>query len=147
MDINNTIFMTIPIDVDYTLLQLTQEEDKQKFVDMFIKEAIHIPITYKFTIIDDNSNPIVDEIVIGTVTEGKVTDDYNILLFVMGIANIGVEFSQSPTSEENTQEPIGKRLKPSGISLNYDNVLNKRYFDVVQKQREIADMIKQKIKD
>lgn len=147
MNINNTIFMTIPIEVDYDLLQLTKEEDKQCFADMFIKEAIHIPITYTSTKIDSDNNPIIETIVIGTVTEGKVTEDYNIHLFVMGIANVGVEFFQVPTIEENMMIPIGKRVKPSAINLSYDNDINKKHFDIVQKQREIADMIKQKIKD
>jgi hypothetical protein len=147
MNINNTIFMTVPIEVDYDLLQLTKTEDKQKFVDMFIKEAIHIPITYTIPRLDDDHNPTVEEIVIGTVTEGKATNDYNINLFVMGIADVGVQFIQEPTTENNMNEPIGNRVKPCSINLQYDGDVNKIHFDIVQKQREIADMIKRKVED
>lgn len=135
MNIMNTIFMTIPIVFDYPTLGLITKDEKQEFVDTFLKDVINIPITKTI-------NNGTEDIVIGIITEGEQVEDFNVHLYAMGLANIGADFIQLPSTEENADLPMGKRVQVSSIHFDFENKQNKRFFDITQKQREIADKIK-----
>ena len=145
MKINNTIFMTIPIEIEYEEMGLTSNEEKQEFVDKFLKEVINLPLLQVFNSTNNLENSFSQ--CMGVITEGKQTDDYNINLFAMCVANVNTEYIQIPTTEDNFKEPIGKRLKINGVGLEFKSKENKHFFELSQLQRDIANKIKNNIKD
>ena len=140
MKINNTIFMTIPIEIEYEEMGLFLDEEKQEFVDNFLKKVINLPLIQNVTYDSENSFSQC----MGVITEGKQTENYNINLFAMCIANVTTEYIQVPTTEKNAEEPIGKKIQIDSIGLEFGKKINKTFFDISQMQREIAEKIKNK---
>ena len=138
MKLNNTVFMTVPIFFDYEELELNTDEQKQAFIDIFLKEVVHIPLVQKIYFDEDD----VQEKVIGVIAEAKQTEDYHVNLFVMSFAEINVEYSRVPTTLENATDPLGMKLNVSSIVLDIKEKTNKTTFDLTEKQREISERIK-----
>ena len=144
MNLINTIFMTIPVIFDYEKLELKTNEEKQLFIDKFLKEVINIPL-----LIDDESteNEVANEKVMGVITEGKQIDGYNVNLFAMCQANIGVEFLQVPTTVENAKKPLGEKVNISEVCLKFVDSVNRSFFNLTQIQRDLAEKIKVMLRD
>lgn len=140
-NIYDTIFITIPININYDELGLVSNEEKQMFVDNFIKDVVHLPLI-QTRVLESGET---EEFVMGFISGGRQSTDYNINLIAMSLANIGTNFIKISTSKENNSIAIGKQLKISDISLSFEPKANETFFDITQKQRDIAEMIKDKI--
>ena len=74
MKLKNTVFMTVPIFFDYEELELNTDEQKQAFIDIFLKEVVHIPLVQKIYFDEIKYNPSIKnyiEILIGNPTRIK----------------------------------------------------------------------------
>jgi hypothetical protein len=137
MNFANTIFMTIPIVFDFDKMNIKTNEDKQLFIDKFIKEVINVPLTRKF--IDKDGN--VKDICMGVITEAKQAENYTVNAFAMSYVNVGTEFSIQKVNDSKIPLDIKTELKVSSLYLNFYKTANENLFKFSQKQRDIARKI------
>lgn len=143
MNLRNNVFMTIPIIFDYNKLELTTDEEKQNFINQFLKDVVNTPLTTKQNNIDLGDR----DIVIGVITGGEQAEDYSVKLFALSIINIIPEFTQIPTTDSNAILPLAEKIKINDIYLDFEPDINQKYLDLVQLQKNISQKLETIIKD
>lgn len=139
MNLYNNVFMTIPIIFDYKKLQIQTDEEKQVFIDKFLKDVVNVPLTTKQ---GSNNNKV-----IGVIIGGEQTEDYSVKLFALSIINIISEFSQIPTTQDNSALPLAERIEINNIDLDFETNINKKYFDFVNLQKTISQRMEDIVKN
>ena len=143
MNLRNNVFMTIPIIFDYNKLELTTDEEKQNFINQFLKDVVNTPLTTQQKNIDSGNQ----DIVIGVITGGEQAEDYSVKLFALSIINIIPEFTQIPTTDSNAILPLAEKIKINNIYLDFEPDINQKYLDLVQLQKNISQKLETVIKD
>lgn len=141
--LRNMVFMSISLDFDYEAMNLTTNEDKQFFVDQFKKDVVKVPITQ--TRVDSFGEPI--DVVVGTVTEARQKRDYGVDVYACMWVHVDAEYLQEPTTEENMGLPVGKKLHIAAIHIDDIQEINKNFYDIMLKQRDLVEQMAVRTKE
>lgn len=129
---------SIPWTINWEALEITEEEDKHKFIKKFIENIKHKPI-----ISYDPENPdITNEKPIGVVEDAFIKSNDTIDLFCSMWMIVSPEYNLI-TTNENMKEPLGLRLDPSSVCIQFDKKLNHVYTKASQMQESFATKIRE----
>ena len=129
---------SIPWTINWEALEITEEEDKHKFIKKFIENIKHKPI-----ISYDPENPdIANEKPIGVVEDAFIKSNDTIDLFCSMWMMVSPEYNLI-TTNENMKEPLGLRLEPNSICIQFDKKLNDVYTKASQMQEAFATKIRE----
>lgn len=137
MNFANTIFMTIPVVFDFDTMNIKTDEEKQLFINNFLKDVINIPLTRQFT----DEDGIVTDVCMGVITEAKQTENYSVNVFAMSYVDVGLEFSIEKVNDSNNLLDIKTDTKISALCLDFYKKANESFFKFSQKQRDVANKI------
>ena len=130
--------VNIPWTINWNAIEITEDKDKEIFIDNFIKNIQYKPI---FSYNPENPNEE-SENIIGIVEEAfkKSLDD--IELFCSMWLVVSPEYELISTTE-NMDKPLGLRLNPNSICVQFDNKLNKAYKDASQIHAGLATRLRE----
>lgn len=129
---------SIPWTINWEALEITEEEDKHKFIKKFIENIKHKPI-----ISYDPENPdIANEKPIGVVEDAFIKSNDTIDLFCSMWMMVSPEYNLI-TTNGNMKEPLGLRLEPNSICIQFDKKLNDVYTKASQMQEAFATKIRE----
>lgn len=114
--------INIPWTIDWEALEITEENDKKEFVDNFIKNIKHKPLISYDPMNPDDEN----ESTIGMVEDIMLEENNRINLLCSMWLLISPEYDMV-SNNDNMNEPLGLRLNPSGICIQFDSKLNETY--------------------
>lgn len=129
---------SIPLTINWESLEIIEEEDKHKFIKKFIENIKHKPI-----ISYDPENPdITNEKPIGVVEDAFIKSNDTIDLFCSMWMIVSPEYNLI-TTNDNMKEPLGLRLDPSSVCIQFDKKLNHVYTKASQIQETFAKKIRE----
>lgn len=131
---------SIPWTINWEALEIEKEEDKHTFIKNFIENIKHKPIL--------SYNPEDPEATInktiGIVEDAFIKSNDSIDLFCSMWMMVAPEYS-FVTTKENMEQPLGLRLTPDAICIQFDNKLNEVYTKASQVQEAFATKIREVI--
>ena len=116
--------VNIPWNIDWEAMEITKDEDKQKFIDNFVENIKKKPLISYNPLNPDTET----ETTIGMIEDAYVQSLDEIDLFCSMWLIVSPEYDMVSTNE-NMKEPLGLRLKPTAICVQFDEKLNQTYID------------------
>lgn len=116
--------VNIPWNIDWEAMEITEDEDKQKFIDNFVENIKKKPLISYNPLTPDTET----ETTIGMIEDAYVQSLDEIDLFCSMWLIVSPEYDMVSTNE-NMKEPLGLRLKPTAVCVQFDEKLNQTYID------------------
>lgn len=116
--------VNIPWNIDWEAMEITEDEDKQKFIDNFVENIKQKPLISYNPLNPDTET----ETTIGMIEDAHVQSLDEIDLFCSMWLIVSPEYDMVSTNE-NMKEPLGLRLKPTAVCVQFDEKLNQTYID------------------
>lgn len=132
--------VSIPWTIDWEALEITNEEDKENFIKNFIEKIQYKPI---FSYNPNNPDEFTEN-TIGVVEEAYKKSLDSIELFCSMWLVVSPEYDMISTID-NMDKPLGLRLTPNAICIQFDQQLNKAYTEASQIHAGIASRIREAI--
>ena len=142
-NVKNISFLLIPIEFDFKALELDTKEKKDAFLERFVKDVENVPST---TIKNNEWDEPVEE-VCGVINRAEIKDNYMVDIYAYSWNLASINYNREPTTEENATKPLGEKLTVSSISLESMDRVNKTYYDIIQKKKEITEKISKRINE
>ena len=140
-DVKNVIFLLIPLQFDFKALELNTKEEKDAFIERFIKDVENVPLT---TVKKNEWDEPVEEIY-GVINRAEKKDNYMVDVYAYSWNFSFINYNREPTTEENATLPLGEKLTVSSISLESMDNINKVYYDIMQRKKELTEKISTRI--
>ena len=116
--------VNIPWNIDWEAMEITEDEEKRKFIDNFVENIKNKPLI-SYGPLNPNSET---ETTIGMIEDVYVQSLDEIDLFCSMWLVISPEYDLV-SKNENMKEPLGLRLKPTAVCVQFDEKLNQTYID------------------
>ena len=130
--------VNIPWTINWEAMEITEEKDKEEFIENFISNIQHKPIYSYNPENPDEGN----ETMIGTVEEAYKKSIDNIDLFCSMWIVVSPEYDMI-TTNDNMGKPMGLRLNPVGVCVQFDDKLNKAYTDASKIHAGLATRLRE----
>lgn len=131
--------VNIPWQIDWESLEISKDEDKELFIKNFTENIIYKPLmSYNPNNIDDNS----ENKIIGVVEDVSQKSDDVLELFCAMWVVVTPEYNMI-SNVDNMNNPLGLRLTPNGICIQFDKGLNKAYTEASQLHAGLATKMRE----
>lgn len=129
---------SIPWTINWEALEITKEDDKNRFIKKFVENIKHKPILSY-----NPENPdVTNEKPIGVIEDAFIKSNDTIDLFCSMWMIVSPEYNLI-TTNENMTEPLGLRLNPNSVCIQFDKKLNDVYTKASQMQESFAKKIRE----
>ena len=132
--------VNIPWTINWESLEITEDEDKQKFIDNFIENIIYKPLmSYNPNIEeeDDSENKIIG------VVEDVTQKSMDVLELFCAMWVVVTPAYDMVSNIDNMDKPLGLRLTPNNICIQFDKGLNKAYTEASQLHAGLATRMRE----
>ena len=130
--------VNIPWTINWKAIEITEDSDKELFIENFIKNIQYKPI-YSY---NPEEPDVESEKVIGIVEEAykKSLDDIDLFCSMWLVVSPEYELI---TTNDNMDKPLGLRLNPNSVCIQFDKKLNKAYKDASQIHAGLATRLRE----
>ena len=130
--------VNIPWTIDWESLEITEEEDKQNFINNFIENIIYKPLMSYNPNAEDNS----ENKIIGVVEDVEQKSMDSLDLFCAMWVVVTPEYDMV-SNIDNMNNPLGLRLTPNSVCIQFDKGLNKAYTEASQLHAGLATKMRE----